>query len=286
MGDSFTEGVGYEYERTFVGRLDEALKKHNIETLNAAVATYSPTIYFKKSEHLLETVGLEFDHIIVFLDISDISDEANLYRMQEGQVVSVEKKRKKSELEYFIFQYTGLVKNLWVLVRNIQEKLTTVQHPKDPRTAQDLEYAINTSRDLWTIKEGILSDYGQAGLEKARRYMNKLYDLTQKHHITMSLAVYPWPTQIMHKDLDSLQVQFWQEWANRHSVFFMNFFPDFIEPGMDSKRIIKKYFVERDVHWNERGHQLVAERFLEKLRKTSPLLFLSKSQPSPTTHGL
>ena len=121
MGDSFTEGVGYEYERTFVGRLDEVLKSYNIEILNAAVATYSPTIYFKKTEYLLETVGLDFDHLIVFLDISDIKDEAKNYRMQEGQVVSLENKRKRSKIEYFIFQYTGLVKNIWVLVRNIQE---------------------------------------------------------------------------------------------------------------------------------------------------------------------
>ena len=48
MGDSFTEGVGYEYERTFVGLIDEALKGYNMEVLNAAVGSYSPTIYFKK----------------------------------------------------------------------------------------------------------------------------------------------------------------------------------------------------------------------------------------------
>ena len=276
IGDSFTEGVGYEYEKTFVGKIDEELKGYNIESLNAGVVTYSPTIYFKKIEYLIETVGLDFDHLVVFLDISDILDEAETYRIQDGRVVSLEEKRKMSDIEYFIFQYTGLVKNLWLLVRNIQDMLNSVQHPNDLRTAEDLEYAVNIPRDLWTIKEKYLTEFGRAGLKKASRFMDQLYDLTQKHHITMALAVYPWPTQIMHEDLDSIQVRFWQEWAGRHSVLFMNFFPEFIEPGMDPRRVIKTYFIKGDTHWNEKGHQLMAEGFLEKFRKAFPSLLTTK----------
>jgi len=61
IGDSFTEGVGFEYEKTFVGLVDTALANDHIEVFNAAVSSYSPAIYFKKVEYLLETVGLDFN---------------------------------------------------------------------------------------------------------------------------------------------------------------------------------------------------------------------------------
>ena len=85
---------------------------------------------------------------------------------------------------------------------------SSTQSPNDLRTAQDREYAINSYASLWTIKEEMFSEYGQAGLEKASGYMDQLYKLTQKHQVEMALAVYPWPDQIVHEDLDSIQVKF------------------------------------------------------------------------------
>ena len=74
MGDSFTEGVGYPYEKTFAGLLEERLGT-GYEILNAAVQSYSPMLYYRKVRYLLEKVGLEFDELYVFIDISDAQDE-------------------------------------------------------------------------------------------------------------------------------------------------------------------------------------------------------------------
>ena len=107
--------------------------------------------------------------------------------------------------------------------------------------------------------------------------MDKLYRLTQQHDIPMTIAVYPWPDQIMHHDLDSLQVRFWNDWGSDHSVVCINFFPDFIQPGIEPKQILERYFLEGDVHWNERGHQLIAGQFLKGLKKAFPQLFVKKT---------
>ena len=78
IGDSVTEGIGLNYEKTFVGLIDDDLKeKYSI--LNAGVLSYSPIIYWKKVEDLINNTGLEFDELIVYLDISDIQDEASKY---------------------------------------------------------------------------------------------------------------------------------------------------------------------------------------------------------------
>ena len=272
MGDSFTEGVGYEYERTFAGIIDEALTGYNMEVLNAAVGSYSPTIYFKKTEYLLNTVGLNVDHLVVFLDISDIQDEKESYEVRDGKVVWLG--GQVSKIKDFVFEYTGLLKNIWAVA--LQIKTIVIPDHESLRTNQDKQYGVNQYRSLWTIREDAYEDFGRDGLRKAKQYMDQLYDLTQQHNIPMTIAVYPWPDQIMHHDLNSRQVKFWNEWGSEHSVLFINFFPDFIQPGIDPKQVMERYFLEGDVHWNERGHQLIAGQFLQSLEKAFPQLFIEK----------
>ena len=48
IGDSFTEGIGFEYKETFAGILSKKLKKFNIQILNAGIASQSPIIYLSK----------------------------------------------------------------------------------------------------------------------------------------------------------------------------------------------------------------------------------------------
>ena len=77
MGDSFTEGIGVPFDQTFAGLLyrDGLESVDKAEFLNAAVAGYSPVIYYRKIQHLLES-GLRFDEVVVFPDQSDVADEA------------------------------------------------------------------------------------------------------------------------------------------------------------------------------------------------------------------
>lgn len=81
IGDSFTEGVGTEFENTFAGLLQRAgqSRAEKVEFLNAAVSSYSPTLYYRKIKFLLDS-GVTFDEVVVFSDISDVYDE--------GQIIS------------------------------------------------------------------------------------------------------------------------------------------------------------------------------------------------------
>ena len=76
MGDSFVEGLGLDYDETFVGLVDSMLREGEraIETLNAGVVSYSPKLYYLKLKGLVDS-GLKIDQAIVFVDISDIQDE-------------------------------------------------------------------------------------------------------------------------------------------------------------------------------------------------------------------
>ena len=67
IGDSFIEGVGYNYEDTVVGHLDNAFS-NKFEFLNASVVSYSPSIYYTKTAHYIEK-GLKFDYLYLYFQL-------------------------------------------------------------------------------------------------------------------------------------------------------------------------------------------------------------------------
>ena len=84
LGDSLTEGAGAPYEDTFVGRFAAAFPQ--LDVLNAAVSSYAPSIYYAKAKYFME-MGLQVDEIIIYIDISDIQDEAIFYRFDKDDHV-------------------------------------------------------------------------------------------------------------------------------------------------------------------------------------------------------
>lgn len=259
MGDSFAYGVGLPYEKTFVCLIDSELEEKNVEVLNAGVVSYSPAIYWKKTEYLLSKAGLRFDSLVVFLDISDIQDEADFYDTDGERVVLV--KGPMPDMKYFFYEYTTILRNLCEVAEQAYHWAT--EDPDTRRTEEDRQYGTNEYRSLWTVDKEAYADYGARGLQKAKKHMSRLFDLLQAQGIDMTLVVYPWPTQILHEDRDSIQVRVWREWAAERSILFIDLFPDFIPVDAPPKEAIRKHFIPGDVHWNEEGHRLVARRFLE-----------------------
>ena len=80
IGDSFAEGIGVSFEDSFAGQLYRAGQERSekIEFLNAGVASYSPSIYYKKIKYLLDS-GVQFDEVVLFSDTFDVTDEATSY---------------------------------------------------------------------------------------------------------------------------------------------------------------------------------------------------------------
>ena len=82
IGDSFTEGIGMTYENTFVGMYAD--NHRDLKIANLGVSSYSPIIYFTKIKSLLDS-GFEFKKVVVFIDVSDIQDEA-MFKTENGRV--------------------------------------------------------------------------------------------------------------------------------------------------------------------------------------------------------
>lgn len=262
IGDSFTEGVGYAHPDTFVGKIEAALANKNIEVLNAGVSSYAPVIYWRKIKYLLETEKLQFNHLLVMIDISDIQDEAMVYALDNSQNVIDAPTAKSNELDErfkrFITENTFLLSNLRVWARNLRNK---------NKTSKTIDHSLNVFRGMWTYDDRAYQEYGKKGVEIALQNMNKLSGLLKQHHIKLTVGVYPWPDQINNKDLNSKQVKIWENWTQQNNAGFINLFPVFINQSAPRKSI-EKNFILGDVHWNKDGHKLVADTILKHMQKS------------------
>jgi hypothetical protein len=273
-GDSFTEGLGLEFKDTFVGHISNYYKKRNVEVLNAGILSYSPKIHLAKTRYFLEAEGLEFDHLVVFIDMSDMEDEAMGYKFDLNlnrpvkKITDSEKTgstrpvhKEKPSLKAFLNQHTVFIAQL----RNLAAYYRIAR--KDLR---QWRRSLNRPSGTWTLDEALYEKFGRVGQDKAAQHMRMLKTLLDKYGIELTVVVYPWPDQIYRKDLDSIHVKFWRRWTKSNGVGFVNLFPDFIN-NKDPEEVIKTYFIRGDVHWNTLGHQYIAERFLHYFDDTEIL---------------
>ena len=80
IGDSFTEGVGVEFENTFVGIIEKNItsKKGNYTVLNAGVSSYSPIIILSKLHYILEK-KMPISKVFVVICGADFYDDIYKY---------------------------------------------------------------------------------------------------------------------------------------------------------------------------------------------------------------
>jgi hypothetical protein len=197
--------------------------------------------------------GFRFDELIVFLDISDPFDEALRYAGGlTPQTPPVPRSGPGRGGSLYIRDNTIL---LYAVLNTVQERLL---HPS-------LESS-NPFIGQWTVKPRLYARYAQTGLQRMAEHMDSLNTLVSQHGIRLTVAVYPWPYQLQHRDLHSRQVEFWQDWCHSRNVRLMNFFPSFIPEDSSVKRnpLLKKIFIRGDVHWNEEGHRVMATAFLQQ----------------------
>lgn len=245
IGDSFVEGVGVPYEKTFVGIVADALKRDGTEVINAGVASYSAITSYLKIKYLIENKGLQFDELYVFYDLSDPYNDYMLEKFEhftphETEPLASLLLRKTSS---FLNAHSYVVYNFNIIYPYIKYR----------KYEQGFLW--------WTLQEDVYRDWAKTGLEISENYMQKLVKLCKKNTIRVTLAVYPWYHLIGEKDLHSRMVVFWERFAKEQNIAFLNYFPDFIT-GAPAAQIIDRYFLPDDIHWNEEGHRLIAEKII------------------------
>lgn len=262
IGDSFTEGLGYPYDETFVGRIDTAVGKQGIEVLNAGRSSFCPKLYYLRVKYLLEVEKLKFEHLAVFIDISDPQDEI-LYEPFEPKAVPIDTVIENKKGIYFdSLIYRQVVRPLRVRFGSKKDR------SKDPEWAE--EY--NFERARWTFDDTIYRKWAKRGLDLCAGNMDSLVKLTQQHGISVSISIYPWPAQVNNQDTASRYTDFWRDYCKQRKIPFLDCFPLIFAEG-PAEEILSKLYIPGDCHFNLVGNRRLGEWWLAQApRLTSGLV--------------
>ena len=264
IGDSFVEGVALNYEKTFVGLFE---KEKKVSVANLGVTSYAPNIYLSKIKYLLEN-DYEFNHLIVFIDISDLYDDNTFYKLNKNFSVS-EKNAKKKRLKLRKYLRTNFpLTNYYMYVIKMNNRLNNEVPPLiSDEPVFNEKAALKAS---WTFSKKDEIDGFDEPISKTQSemldVMNELYKILYKNKIKLSLAVYPWPQQLKFDKINSIHVSMWENFCKNKCEKFINFFPYFFNEIKKSSYIetYKKYYFWNDVHFNSEGNKIIAKKLIEE----------------------
>jgi hypothetical protein len=241
--------------------------------LNAAVSSYGPSIYYAKANYLLG-LGLQIDEIIVYIDISDVQDEAIFYRFDEKDHVqegTFDETCGSPELLFWStpwwarWSYTLELFYTRYLLRRMAENVHAGAGslPTEPGGT----YGRDRARASWTY-DPTSACYGRMGIEggvaKALAQMDRLYALASRHNIPVSIGVYPWPQQLLYDSVDSRQVKLWRDWCQGKCRRFLNHFPTMFAYKREHPGYLRDLFVWGDIHYNAFGNEIIARDLIEQ----------------------
>jgi hypothetical protein len=270
LGDSFTEGM-VAWDDTFVGRIAATFPQY--EFLNGGVGGYSPSNYLNTARMALSE-GVDFDEVIVFIDISDAQDEAAFYRDVDasGAVAIAERhyfyRTWYSKLRMAISDHFLLTNYIVELVERTLVRFG-FYHLDRGNNGNEFDY----EKSAWTYRpvsddEPFETGYAPLGLErgiaKEKAKMTLLWQELAKRNIRISVVVYPYPAQLVFDTVDSRQVRIWREWCEGKCKRFISLFPAFFAAKEQCSRPepgcwYLKYFILGDIHYNAVGNALVAD---------------------------
>ncbi len=270
MGDSFTEGIGVAFEDTFAGLLYRAGldRATPVEFLNGSAAGYSPVLYYKRIKYLLD-IGLQFDGVIVFSDISDVPDEAGDYFCFDDDPAY--KGYCGSEAPKPKLKPPGFLERNFIVSdrvrRTIKSAIHDWRHPSTNMTRAS--HVVNAYRyGSWTLPGSTveLPPLGvEGGVARSLKNMQALADLLARSRIPLTIVVYPWPNQLLYDDRESRQVSMWREFCVRHCTQFIDLFPAFFAEKDAHQDWCDRLFIERDVHFSTEGHKIVFRELAKHL---------------------
>ena len=259
MGDSFTEGIGIEYENTYIGIIKKKLNSY--ENANLATVSYSPSIYYSKIKSLLES-GYTFKKIIVFIDLSDFPDETLCYNLEFNKV------ERRSTFEKYCFKNSYENKIIFWLKKKFNFTRLLFEQFKYQLVNLGIlknkvdKHIIKHSRSEWTFnfKKENFNNFSKT--DALNLYTKNMFRLS----ISLSVAVYPWPGTLYFDERDNWQVKIWQKFCQTECKNFynlMNIFYDKLEKN-EFYNVYNDYFIFGDIHFNEKGNRLIADTFLKK----------------------
>jgi len=279
VGDSFTDGVGIPWEATFAGILEKSLASEGIDVLNAGCNSYTPILAKIKLRHWIQDRGLRVDHVILFLDYSDVKDEQFYEEDDQGRARLIPygpfasttfwgtKVEEWSEISENLIEPNFVL--LGAVSRNLKLWLRKLTRQELGKRGLFTNQAPPRWMLAWEGYQGPEKAVIETGIAKLKKNIGELAIFLRARGIPLTLVIYPWPSHVAEGKLGRAAQKIWSVWCAENQVDFIDLFPDFvgIGPGQET---VDRYFLHGDCHWNAAGHAKVAKALLRNRDKIVP----------------
>ena len=280
IGDSFTEGVGVEYQNTFVGKIEDkiSLTSNDYKVLNAGVVSYSPIVILSKLNYLINIKNYPITKVFVVICNGDIHDD--LYRYKE-----INEKYVVSHDDFLNIKFLVNLNNFIKLntityqfikritpISNFFEEITTDIPDYDKYDLNKVLSILNNKKDQKHIIDKKKFDkWGKLGLKKSKNYIQEIKKLLSKRNIDLTLIYLEEPIFMLNSIDSSFYKKFWSNVAIENKFDFI-FVEDFHKNEIDKFKIYKELFFIGDNHFNDKGNGVVAQEIINKSKYLQKLL--------------
>ncbi len=271
LGDSFTYGVNGPWKETFVGMFSSGSK---VRVLNAGVGSYSPTPYLYQYKKAVKNNLLSAGHkVIIGIDLSDVQDEAGYWRWNQksenhphrlettsSQWQARERLKNAFPLSVAIYRF---IRYEALMSQSDPYKVDTINYP---RTAITYESWNELNRTYPQEKPtGFLPLGVEGGLLKVSERIFEIVQEVRSNKGAVYFLIYPYPGQIYYEDKFD-----WSDWVKNLCKKAMcdgvvDTFPVFRNLAIHNKNWLNDYYLQGDVHFNERGNRIVADQLLKEI---------------------
>ena len=244
----------------------DSARSNTHRRVNPGIASYSPSIYYKKIKSLLDR-GLTFDEVVLLSDSSDVEDEAGSYfcidddpkyhqycNTPPGAVPEPAIKRDFFIDHFVVTNRVRVVVKRWILTQ-LGNKRRAIEN--------------DHNRIGWTTKNPDPAKYRPLGVDggiaRSLENMGKLADLLKARNIPLTIVVYPWAQQIAQGDRDSRQVRLWREFCEGPCKAFIDLFPVFFAAADRDTDWYQHLYILGDDHFSAAGNRMLYEELAMRL---------------------
>ena len=263
FGDSFTFGVGLEYEKTYVGLLENEFNEYNF--YNFAVPSYSPSVHLQK---LLETIdqGVYPSKIILFLDLSDVLDEATRWQFNDVN----KKARLKNDDIYKKNQTIDFKEKNFKILKQISSIVNT-----------KLRYLRNKNKSTKKIKTSVQSNFTYTNLNnlnsgfwnkkkfnyslnRIEKIFGEINKISKNLDTDLYLVIYPWSETLAYGEREFSWSNYAEKLCN-NSCKLINTIPNFLDYKKDNINWMFDLYFPNDEHFNGYGNKFLYKIIKKKI---------------------